>query len=263
MIKLIRLTGDSPAWLLDNIHLLRFKSGNRPVDENKVEKYKKLLKKGTTMGIVTVNRNGYIIDGQHRVTATKELLAEGFPIRKDCIEVCLVYSVDDDKVAEEARNSNKNTDWKIKDLVASIANNDEDCANKNCKRVLDFMDHIKSGGITGCGVALCLVVGTYDKRTQAINQNIARLGDEDFNYAYKAYDLMMAIEAQIKSSFKNEVKINDGRSGLAIACYQLVRDNTNTITADNVKVDRKACKHFLQKLSKSGTVWRTQIKSWQ
>lgn len=95
----------------DNYNAFKFLKGNRPIKRDHVEALKVAMTNKTFIKPIDINKNGEILDGQHRFTAKKEL--------GHMVEYIIV---DDISTADIAGMNNLNAKWVVNDFVESFAN---------------------------------------------------------------------------------------------------------------------------------------------
>lgn len=113
---------------------------NRPVNKTAVKGIKESIKKygNISTGLVAiVNGILYILDGQHRFTACKELTAEGHPVTFDFKLVKLDNLNDVIKFVSKVNSTSRN--WGMNDYIQGHANDNK----KEYKNFLELMDMAK------------------------------------------------------------------------------------------------------------------------
>lgn len=131
MIQLIQVTEEICGYVT-NGEELQILPGNREINQKHVLAIKKAMLAGKNLPPIEVSRDGYIIDGQHRYEAAKQLWEEGKEYE------LLIHIFDTENPLLDAINyNNTQLSWNIEDYIKAYS-----IDNINYKHLLEWVKSI-------------------------------------------------------------------------------------------------------------------------
>lgn len=158
-----------------NYNMFKFKDGNRDLNYINVNKMEESLKKHGWVTPIVVDNNYYIIDGQHRFQAAKNL---GMPIA--------FIKMSNDFNVEAIRDiNNAQEKWNTWDYVKSQA----DLGNVHFQHIQSLRERFAEGGVKVIEAAINEVTG-YKKylKYYALHPESFRFNEYDYDVVCNALD---------------------------------------------------------------------------
>lgn len=133
-IKLIQVSQEVCGYVIST-EGLQLLPGNRGINQRHVLAIKKAMLAEKNLPPIEVSRDGFIIDGQHRYEAAKQLWEEGKEYK------LLIHVFDTENPLLDAINyNNTQLSWNIEDYIKAYAVN-----NINYKKLLEWANYLPDG----------------------------------------------------------------------------------------------------------------------
>ena len=213
-----------------NYHIFKYYDHNRVIDQKNVERLKKsILENKGLLQPVLVDKDFYVVDGQHRVTACKEV---GMPVIFNQLD--RAYTIEEVQEIQRIRQA-----WKIEDYVESEVKRGEN----DCYEVL--LEYSKKYSLPLNLTAAIFLGTTKNVKTQLITGN--------FHFTPK----------QKQEAFIVFKKLNDIREAIGIMNEKLYRGLILFFKSpeyDHERMVKQMEKHFHRIFQKSGRNWHMSKK---